>query len=102
MAKRRQFTRKFKLQILEQAKSRPVSELANEHNIHTNMIYKWKSEFEANPGRAFAGQGKICKLEAEVENYQRLVGKLYAQIEFLKKASETLKTKLAEERIKRS
>ena len=101
MAKQREFKRKFKLQILEQLKTRPVSELAKEHCIHPSTIYKWKQEFDSNPGKAFAGHGKICKLESEVANYQRLVGKLYAEIDFLKKASETLKIKLAEERIKR-
>jgi transposase-like protein len=102
MAKRRQFTREFKLQMLEQLKSKPLAELAKENNIHPAVFYNWKREFEANPAKAFAGHGKICKLESEVENYQRLVGKLYAQIEFLKKAAETLKAKLIEERIKRS
>lgn len=102
MATRRQFTRKFKLHLLEQLKSKPVSEVATQNNVHPHMIYKWKREFAINPGRAFAGHGRICTLEKEVENYQRLVGKLYARIDFLKKASETLKTKLAEEKLKGS
>lgn len=102
MIKRRQFTRKEKLQILEQLKSRPLSEVANEHQIHANQISRWKREFEANPSKAFSGHGKICKLEAEVASYQRLVGKLYAQNDFLKKVLETLKMKLAEEKLKQS
>lgn len=102
MAKRRYFTREFKLQILEQLKSKSVVEIVKETGIHSMMIYRWKKEFEINPAKAFAGYGNICKLEAEVADYQRLVGKLYAQNEFLKKASETLKVKLAEERVKQS
>ena len=100
MAKRRYFKREFKLKLLEQLKSRSVAELAKENNVHPIMIYKWKKEFEANPKKSFAGQGKICKMEIELANYQRLVGKLYAEIDFLKKTSESLKTRLAEERIK--
>jgi transposase len=100
MAKRRYFKREFKLQMLEQLKSRSVAELAKENNVHPMMIYKWKKEYESNPGKAFAGQGKVCKLELEVANYQRLVGRLYAEIDFLKKTSESLKARLAEERIK--
>jgi transposase len=100
MARRRRFTREFKLHILEQLKSRSVAEVAKEFDVHPMITYKWKREFETNPSKAFAGHGKASKLEAEVANYQRLVGKLYAQIEFLKKASETLKTKLREERAK--
>ena len=102
MVKRRYFKREFKLQILEELGNKPVAQVAKENNIHPMTIYKWKKEHEANPSKAFAGHGKICKLEAEVVNYQRLVGKLCAENEFLKKASETLKNKLAEERIKRS
>lgn len=100
MAERRYFKREFKLQILEQLKSRPVAEIAKEHNIHPVLIYKWEKEFQANPKKAFAGHGKVCKLEAEVAHYQRLVGELYAQVDFLKKVSETLKLRLEEERIK--
>lgn len=102
MVKRRYFTREFKLQILEQLKTKSAAEIAKENSIHPMIIYKWKREFEINPAKAFSGHGKICKLEAEVENYQRLVGKLYAEIEFLKKTSETLKARLEEEKIKRS
>lgn len=100
MVKTRYFKREFKLQILEQLKTKPVTEIAKEFNIHPSTIYNWKNEFQANPKKAFAGHGKICKLEAEVANYQRLVGKLYAQIDFLKKVTGTLKTKLEEEKIK--
>lgn len=102
MTKRRYFKREFKLQALEQLKSKSAAEISKENNIHPMMIYKWKQEYDANPAKAFAGHGKICKLEAEVSNYQRLVGKLYAEIEFLKKASETLRARLTEERIKQS
>lgn len=102
MAKRRNFTREFKLQILEQLKNKSVVEIVKDTGIHPMMVYRWKKEFETNPVKAFAGHGNICKLEAEVADYQRLVGKLYAQNEFLKKTSETLKAKLAEERIKQS
>lgn len=102
MAKRRNFTREFKLQILEQLKNKSVVEIVKDTGIHPMMVYRWKKEFETNPAKAFAGHGNICKLEAEVADYQRLVGKLYAQNEFLKKTSETLKAKLAEERIKQS
>jgi len=62
MAKRRYFTREFKLQILEQLKSKSAAEIAKENNVHPMMIYKWKREFEVNPAKAFAGHGKICKL----------------------------------------
>lgn len=100
MVKRRYFKREFKLQILNQIKDKPLAEVAKENDIHPIMIYKWKREFEANPSKAFAGNGNVCKLEAELAQYQQLVGRLYAQNEFLKKASEALKRKILEEKIK--
>ena len=102
MSKRRYFKREFKLQMLNLIKDRSLAEVAKENEIHPIMIYKWKREFETNPSNAFAGNGNTCKLEAELAQYQQLVGRLYAQNEFLKKASETLKRKLAEEKIKQS
>lgn len=102
MAKRRQFTREFKLHVLGQLKSKSVAQVAKGSNIHPMAIYNWRREFEANPGKAFAGHGRVCKLEAEVASYQQLVGKLYSQVEFLKKTSETLKARLAEEKVKMS
>lgn len=102
MAKRRKYSRKFKMSLIEQSKVRPVTELSKEHNIHPTVIYRWKKEYEINPIRAFAGHGKICKLESKVAQYQQLVGKLYAEVDFLKKITEALKIKLAEEKIKRS
>lgn len=100
MARRRQFNREFKLKMLDQMRSKSVAEVSREYDIHPMALYKWRREFEANPKRAFAGHGRNCKLEAEVAHYQKLVGSLYAQVEFLKKASRTLKERLSEERAK--
>ena len=85
MANRRQYTQEVKLEILQQLRDKSVVQVAKEKNLHPMVIYKWKREHEINPVRAFAGHGKICKLEAEIANYQRLVGKLCAQNDFLKK-----------------
>ena len=102
MAERKYFKREFKLQVLEQLGNSTVAQVAKEHSIHPMQIYKWKKEFEADPKRAFAGNGKVSKLEIELANAQRLIGKLYGEVDFLKKTSKTLKERLAEERIKRS
>ena len=54
-----------------------------------------------NPNEAFKGQGNLWKLEAKLAERERLIGELYAENSFLKKAYEKLKLCLAEERRKR-
>ena len=44
----------------------------------------------------FSGNGNIWKAEAEVEKYKRLVGELYAEIDFLKKTTKKLQELKAE------
>ena len=60
-------------------------EVCKEHNLHPVMICKWKKEFNQNPMKSFSGNGNLLKVEAEAEKYKRLVGELYAEIDFLKK-----------------
>lgn len=101
MIKRRAFSREFKMGILNELENKTVAQAAKEHNIHPMAVYSWKREYGKNPAKAFAGHGTVCKLESELAQYQRMVGKLYAEVEFLKKVSNALKEKLTQERIKR-
>ena len=40
--KRRQFTREFKLKVLQEADSgKSVRQLAREHQIHSTLIHRW-------------------------------------------------------------
>ena len=87
MGSRKRFTREFKLMIvgeLEAGKS--AAELSRTHSVHTNVIHRWRREYESNPDEAFAGQGNTWKLEAKLAEKDRLIGKLYAENELLKKS----------------
>lgn len=101
MKKRREFTRDFKLSVLNELNLRKAAEVCREHNIHPVLISKWKKDFNENPVRAFSGHGNIWKAEAEVENYKKIVGELYAEINFLKKTTARLQELKAEEQKKR-
>ena len=63
-----------------------------------------KKEYYEEPERAFSGNGNRYKLEARNAELERLVGQLYAENEFLKKAIANLgkrmngETKLAKRR----
>ena len=94
---RRSFTRDFKLSVLNELNVKKAVEICKEHNIHPVLLSKWRKDFNQNPVKAFSGHGNLWKAEAEVERYKKLVGELYAEIDFLKKTTKKLQELNAEE-----
>ena len=101
MKQRRNFTRDFKLSILGELSSKLMAEVCREHNLHPVMVHGWKKQYHENPEKAFSGKGNLWKPEAEVAKYERLVGRLYAENEFLKKTIKNLQELQAEEEKRR-
>jgi transposase len=93
MSKRRNFTREFKLKILDEIKNKSKAEVCREYEILPQVIDRWRREEESYGNNAFQGKGKIHKAEAKVAHYERLVGRLYAEIDLLKKTQDLLKEK---------
>jgi len=50
------------------------------------MLYRWKAEFDKDPGNAFPGKGKLKPEEAELRRLQRENYQLKRQQDILKKA----------------
>ena len=99
---RRRFSREFKLGVLRELDGgKSVAELCREHDLTRFLIAKWRREFEENPMGAFAGNGNTCRDEAKMREMERLVGRLYAENDFLKRALENLKKKAEEEKLGR-
>ena len=98
MRKYRHYSKEFKLSVLNELLTKKAVEVCREHNIHPNLLYRWEKEFNKNPAKAFSGNGNLWKTEAEVERYKRLVGELYAEIDFLKKTTKRLQELNAEEK----
>lgn len=97
--KRKKFTRDFKLMVLSELDSgKTTAEVSRVHEVHPNMISRWRREYRNNPKNAFAGQGNTYKLEAKLAEKDRLIGKLYAENELLKKAIANKTQYLAEQR----
>ena len=97
--RRRQFTREFKISVLTDIETgKALAQLSREHGIHPSLITKWKREYRDDPGNAFQGNGRAYKEEAKIAKLERLVGQLYAENKFLKKALETLGQRVLEER----
>ena len=97
MKQRRNFTREFKLSVLSELSVKSAAEVCREHSLHPVMVYSWKKQYKQNPENAFSGKGNLWKPEAEVAKYERLVGRLYAENEFLKKTIRSLQELKVEE-----
>ena len=97
MGSRRRFTKEFKHSVVQQLDSSSAAEICREHDIHQNMLQRWKAEYESNPDGAFKGNGKLWKHEAKIAQYERLIGQLCMEIDLLKKRTEHLKQQRSEE-----
>lgn len=102
MEKRRKFTRDFKISVLRELENgKVVAQICRENNISSPMLYNWRREYNENPETAFAGNGKVYKSEAKIAEREMLIGQLYAENAFLKKALNALETRLAQLRKQR-
>jgi len=96
---RRRHTREFKISIIRELESgKSLAQLSRENNIHPTMISRWRLEYEKNPDSAFSGNGNTYKEAARIAELERLVGKLYSENDFLKKALTVLEKRGMEEK----
>ncbi len=96
---RRRHTREFKISIIRELESgKNLAQLSRENNIHPTMISRWRLEYRRNPESAFSGNGNTYKESAKNHELERLIGKLYAENEFLKKALSILEKRMQEEK----
>jgi transposase-like protein len=100
MGMKRQFSRDFKLSVLKELETKRLAEVCRIHDLAPSTVIGWRRDYEANPKEAFKGHGRIWKEEAILAEKDRLIGKLYAEIVFLKKAYERLKLLQIEEKRK--
>jgi len=100
MGIKKQFTKEFKLSIIRELETKKLAEICRIHNLHPSTVSGWRKDYEANPKEAFKGHGRIWKEDAKLAEKDRLIGQLYAENAFLKKALERLKLLQREERRK--
>ncbi len=77
-----------------------LAQVSRENEIHPSLVVKWKKEYLKDPENAFSGNGRTYKEQARMAELERLVGQLYAENEFLKKALTVLEGKIMEEKRK--
>ena len=97
MGSRRRFTKEFKHSVVQQLDSSSTAEICREHDIHLNMLHRWKKEYESNPYEAFQGNGRLWRGEAKIAQCERLIGQLYVEIDLLKKRTVSLRKLRAED-----
>jgi transposase len=96
---RTNYTKEFKMAIMSQVESGiPVAQVARENGLHPQLVFRWKKEFMNNPEKAFAGSGHPYKEQAKIAEYERTIGRLYAENEFLKKTLEKFSERAEEEK----
>jgi transposase len=85
---KRVFSREFKLEAVKLVKERGVtkSQAARDLGIHINVLRKWVADYEADPGQAFPGRGRMRPDDAEVARLKRELAKTKAERDILKKA----------------
>jgi transposase len=97
--KRRIFSREFKIAIIREVENgTKQAEVCRKYDIHPVMLNRWRKEYERYPDTAFEGRGSLYKEDARIAELERLVGRLYAENAFLKKALSTLEKRTRETR----
>ena len=84
--KHRFFTKEFKQQIVQQMiNGVSVTQLSREHQIHQVILYRWKKAYQQGK---LNGNGINIPMDSEtrIKELERIVGRLTADNELLKKA----------------
>ena len=88
---RRKYTREFKLSVIRELEAgMAISDISRRYDVHPALPGRWKKEYYEDPDNSFSGNGNTYKLEAKNAELERIVGQLYAENEFLKKAIANL------------
>ena len=88
-AKRRRYTREFKLEALRLAQQpgATATSVAEELGVNPESLYRWKRELKDDPEQSFPGHGSLKARDKELEQLRRENARLKAENAFLKKVS---------------
>ncbi len=84
---RKQYTAEFKVRVIREHLENqiPIGKLAEQYDLHPNLIYLWKKELFENAAMIFAKEKgtkseelKIQKLEAKLQDKDSLISELVA------------------------
>ena len=92
MNKKREFTPKFKaqvvLEVISQQKS--IAQASREYGIRDNLISRWKQEFIERSSQVFEQGNGRDERDQQIAELERMVGRLAMELEVSKKVSNIL------------
>ncbi len=88
MARKRTYSRAFKLQALELAKSgqKSINEIERDLGITPGLLHKWKARMKADGPQAFPGKGHEDEAEEVIRRLKRENEVLRQERDILKRA----------------
>ena len=85
--KRRHFSREFKVNAVQLVteKGLPVGKVAQELDIHPNLLHLWRRRMLAEGDKAFVGRGRVKPENAEIRQLRKALEKVREERDILKK-----------------
>lgn len=86
---RRQFDKEFKIMAVELCMSgKPTSEVAEELGLRTELVSRWKREYQQRKEGSFSGHGKpsLTAEQAEIAKLKKQLREAEIERDILKKA----------------
>ncbi len=91
---RKRYSATFKAQVVLEVlkEEKTIAEIASEHGVHPNQIYKWKAQALESLPRLFADDQQTTRAveaahERELQDLYAQIGRLTTQLAWLKKKS---------------
>ena len=86
--KRRQFTREFKVNAVQLVteKGMPVGKVAQELDIHPNLLHLWRRRLLEEGDKAFVGRGRVKPDNAEIRQLRKALERAREERDILKKS----------------
>ena len=86
----RYFTREFKVNAVQLVieKKMSVRKVADELDIHPNLLSIWKGKYMKDGEKAFSGRGRISPEKAELRKLRKELEKTKEERDILKKAMD--------------
>jgi transposase len=86
--KRRHFTRAFKVNAVQLVteKGMAVGKVAQELDIHPNLLHLWRRRMLAEGDKAFVGRGRVKPENVEIRQLRKALEKVREERDILKKA----------------
>lgn len=87
MSSRKVYSREFKLEAIELAKTSGKShnQIERELGIAQGLLSKWKRQLNSDGAKAFPGSGRLAEDEDEIRRLKRELERVTAERDLLKK-----------------